>query len=44
MIHDFFKCEVCGKELKSTNEQKVIVDKQGFTRVYCDICFMDVEK
>ena len=43
-IHDFFKCEKCGKELKSTAEQKHVVDRGGFTHVYCFDCFKTVEK
>lgn len=38
-VYDFFKCEKCGKELKNTSEQKPVVDRQGFTRIYCVECF-----
>lgn len=43
-VHDFFKCEKCEKALRSTAEQRAIVDRQGFTRVYCAECFKGVEK
>jgi len=43
-IHDFFKCEKCGKELNSTAEQRHIVDEHGFTRVFCVECFALVKK
>ncbi|MDD5318176.1 MAG: hypothetical protein PHF51_05625 [Candidatus ainarchaeum sp.] len=43
-VHDFFKCEKCGKGLNCTAEQRPIVDRSGFTRVFCAECFRHVEK
>ena len=43
-VHDFFKCEKCGKELNSTSEQRPIVDNEGFTRIYCAECIKSVAK
>jgi hypothetical protein len=43
-VHDFFKCEKCGKALSNMGEQRAVVDRQGFTRVYCAECFRTVPK
>jgi len=38
-VHDFFKCDKCGKELRNTKEQRCMIDDLGYTRVYCSDCF-----
>ena len=38
------KCEKCGKELSGMAEQRAVVDRQGFTRIYCPACFETVDK
>ena len=37
-IFDFFRCMSCGKELNGTGEQVQVIDREGFTRIYCAEC------
>ena len=40
-IHDFLKCEECGKEFHSALDagRKTKLDREGFTHIFCLECF-----
>ena len=38
-VYDFMKCEVCGKEATTNADKKAVIDREGFTHVYCFDCF-----
>ena len=43
-VYDFFKCMACGKQLNGTDEQRQVVDREGFTRIYCEECYEKMQK
>ncbi|VVB58994.1 Uncharacterised protein [Candidatus Anstonella stagnisolia] len=42
MYNNFLQCEKCSTELTRQN-QKQMVDRQGFTHSYCSGCFAELK-